>query len=223
VTITGTDLLAVMQRRFGLPYVLGAKGPGAYDCSGWTHQGCADNGLELPHGTVNQFPWLAAHGIEISLATALVTPGAFLFVWKGPGGGGGGGNHTAFSRGDGTTSEARGRRYGCGSWTARNRGFNHAFLHPDVLYLNLLPPPAPLPPLAPPPPPPTVAPTEDTMRFYHATDTNRFYAVSMTATGLVARHLNGPEWGWLGEPGHELRRVTQAHIDAMPGQIITSI
>jgi cell wall-associated NlpC family hydrolase len=142
----GAALVGAAMRYGHYRYKLGAKGAGgALDCSGMTWIAARDVGIATPHGTVNQFPWCERARLLISVDHAIATPGAWLFVWRGPGGGGGAGNHVAISRGDGTTIEARSTRLGCGIFTARNRGFTHGALVPGVNYAPPAPPPAPGP------------------------------------------------------------------------------
>lgn len=149
---TGAAVVQAAMRYAGYRYVLGAKGGGgATDCSGLVWLALRDLGIVAPHGTVNQFPWCERHGEPgshvISVAEAIETPGAGLFIWRGAGGGGGRGNHVAISRGDGTTIEARSSRARpqVGVHTAHNRGWTHGVKWPGVSYSAPPPPPAPGP------------------------------------------------------------------------------
>lgn len=133
---TGRDLVAVALTQAGDPYRLGAEAalhdpdPPAFDCSELVQWACARVGVDAPDGTVNQFPWR----IPISVQQAIATPGALLFIWKGPHAGGGGGNHVAISQGNGKTIEARSTRHGVGVFDAHGRGWTHGGLVPGLDY-----------------------------------------------------------------------------------------
>ncbi len=133
MTATGQALLDAVAAEHGKPYILGKKGPDAWDCSGLTWAALRRCGIAAPHGTINQFPWCKLKGKVITVDEAARIPGAGLFTWVGPGGGGGLGNHVCLSDGYGWTSEARGRKYGVGSWRIGTR-FTHGVLWPDVDY-----------------------------------------------------------------------------------------
>lgn len=142
----GADLVAAAMPYAGLPYRLGAEAalprnigegvpfPTALDCSELVQLACAHVGIDAPDGTVNQYPW-ARH---VTVDEAIGTAGALLFVWVGPNSGGGAGNHVAISRGDGTTIEARGTRYGVGVFPAPGR-FNEGALVPGIDYTTARP------------------------------------------------------------------------------------
>ncbi|MDR3686608.1 MAG: NlpC/P60 family protein [Coriobacteriia bacterium] len=72
-------ILAKAYSLLGVPYTYGAKGPGAYDCSGFTKAAYLAGGVKLPDGSFNQ----AAH--ERPLAdTRLLAPGDLIFYrWAG--------------------------------------------------------------------------------------------------------------------------------------------
>lgn len=133
---TGRDVVATAIRATGLPYVMGAEAdlgtdelPEAFDCSELVQWACARNGVGILDGHWLQWKWCAAQGTLIPVEQAIDTPGALLFVYDGTTTG-----HVAFSRGDGTTMEARGARWGCGSWPTEGRGWTHGALIPDVDY-----------------------------------------------------------------------------------------
>jgi NlpC/P60 family len=46
---TGSDVVALAQRELGKPYVFGADGPEAFDCSGLVQWVYAQLGISLPH------------------------------------------------------------------------------------------------------------------------------------------------------------------------------
>jgi hypothetical protein len=133
---TGRQILATATEYTGLPYVMGAEAdltghdwPEALDCSELVQLACTRNGVSLLDGHWLQWKWCAAQGTLISVEQAIATPGALLFVYDGTTNG-----HVAFSQGDGTTMEARGTRWGCGSWPVEGRGWTHGALIPDVDY-----------------------------------------------------------------------------------------
>ena len=103
----------------GLPYVWGAKGPKAYDCSGLVSFAASAVGAEVPHGSANQIDYSK----KISIDEALRTEGAILYM---PG-------HIAISKGDGsTTIEARNPTAGIGNFSSKGRGWTKAGLLPNI-------------------------------------------------------------------------------------------
>lgn len=148
--VTGRDIVDTAMQWQGLPYRLGAEArvhvggrgaPSALDCSELVELACRLNDVPMPDGTVNQFPWCQRAGTLVPVERAIATPGALLFVWRGPHAGGGAGNHVAISRGDGTTIEARSTRHGVGVFPAAGRGWTHGALIPGVDYDAPPPPP----------------------------------------------------------------------------------
>lgn len=133
---TGREILTSALEYTGLPYVMGAEAdltgavwPDALDCSELVQLACARNGVGILDGHWLQWKWCASQHTLISVEQAIDTPGALLFVYDGTTTG-----HVAFSRGDGTTMEARGHAWGCGSWPTEGRGWTHGALIPDVDY-----------------------------------------------------------------------------------------
>lgn len=134
---TAQQLLDLAYTFAGLPYVMGAEAdlnpdgpqPSALDCSELTQVVCSRLGISMPDGHWNQWRLCKSAGTLISVEDAINTPGALLFFYDGTTEG-----HVAFSRGDGTTFEARGRDWGVGSWSARRNFFNYGALVPGVLY-----------------------------------------------------------------------------------------
>jgi hypothetical protein len=131
-----SQILAFAERATGLPYVMGAEAdlnsddlPPAFDCSELVQWACVRNGIDCPDGHWIQVEWCAHNETLCSIEQAIATPGALLFVYDGTPVG-----HVAFSRGDGTTMEARGAAWGCGSWSVENRGWTRAALIPGVDY-----------------------------------------------------------------------------------------
>lgn len=140
------EVVAHALRATGLPYVLGAEAdlnsdvlPDAFDCSELVQWACHRSGItDCPDGHWIQVEWCARHGLQIPVAEAIDTFGALLFIYDGTPNG-----HVAFSMGNGMTMEARGRAWGCGSWSSYNR-FNRAALIPGVDYSPFVLPPAPI-------------------------------------------------------------------------------
>jgi cell wall-associated NlpC family hydrolase len=144
---TGQQLAFVALTQRGDRYVFGAEtrptnpNPSAWDCSELVEWSCARLGVKIPDGAYNQWK----HCRRISVAQAIKTPGALLFVGDGTGTGRNAITHVAISLGDGTTIEARSARFGVGSWTAYNRGFRYGGLVPGISYTVKRPPVTPLP------------------------------------------------------------------------------
>jgi cell wall-associated NlpC family hydrolase len=125
----------------GDPYVWGASAsptdpnPTAFDCSELVRWAGKRAGVDLPDGSWLQYLSLKQQGATIPVAQALQTPGALLFSFSSepvPGGGRPSHAHVAISLGDGRTIEARGRKYGVGSFDAGNR-FQYAAVVPGLL------------------------------------------------------------------------------------------
>lgn len=145
-TITPDDVLAQALAQDGDRYIFGTEtspldpNPDAFDCSELVEWSCARAGVspKVPDGAFYQ--WRHARGVTV--AQGIATRGALLFVGDGTGVGRDAITHVAFSLGDGTTIEARGRKWGVGTWAAPGR-FSFAGLIPGVNYSAH---PAPRPP-----------------------------------------------------------------------------
>jgi cell wall-associated NlpC family hydrolase len=86
-------LLATAYRLLGTPYKYGAKGPDAYDCSGFTKAAYAGAGVKLPDGSFNQ-----ASGEKALTNPARLVPGDLIFYrW----GGNAGVSHVTLYAGEG--------------------------------------------------------------------------------------------------------------------------
>lgn len=108
--------------------------PDAFDCSELVKWAAARSGVQLNDGSWLQYLQLKQQGATIPVEQALRTPGALLFGFSHeprPGGGRPDGAHVAISLGDGRTIEARGRKYGVGTWEAGDR-FQYAALVPGL-------------------------------------------------------------------------------------------
>ena len=128
---TCLDLVNQAMTMVGKPYVFGAEtnpadpNPRAFDCSEIIEWSLARLGIRFPDGSGAQ---IAACN-SVSVAHGIRTPGALL--WR-PG-------HIVISRGDNTTIEAKGRKYGVGVFSALGR-FKRAGLVPALVYTASPPP-----------------------------------------------------------------------------------
>lgn len=136
---TNFDGLAYALHEMGKRYLVGPTRcePNSpyHDCSGLVKATATVLGV-VNFPTVSQSQLNAL--IPCSFAVAVRTPLAVLGHdgW-GPNG------HIVFSRGDGTSVEARGTRYGVGSWSLYGRNLNRCGFMPGVQYLgHNEPPPA---------------------------------------------------------------------------------
>jgi hypothetical protein len=136
----------------GDPYVwaseadVGDADPTEFDCSELAQWAAGQVGVELPDGSWLQYLELKEQGAVVPVEQAVHTPGALLFSFDReptPGGGRPGSAHVAISLGDGTTIEARGTRYGVGSWETGDR-FQYAAIIPGVDGTGGVPPAAPV-------------------------------------------------------------------------------
>lgn len=143
--------LAAALEQTGDPYVWGATAdpddpdPAAFDCSELVRWAAARVGVDIPDGSWLQYLDLKQRGATVSVEEALRTPGALLFSFDSeprPGGGRPSGAHVAISLGDGRTIEARGRRYGVGTWEAGDR-FQYAAIVPELSGSTAAVPPSP--------------------------------------------------------------------------------
>lgn len=143
---TPDDLLAVARTQHGKPYLWGGKpsasdaNPPGADCSGftnWVVQRCGLPTLGQWGGTWAAKAACQNAGTIISVAQGLATAGALLGMDYPSE------QHIAFSAGNGTTEEARGKAYGIGSWPAAGRPWNWAALVPGCDYQHITAPPTP--------------------------------------------------------------------------------
>ena len=127
-------------RQAGDPYVWGSTAsptdpdPDAFDCSELTKWAAKRVGIDLPDGSWLQYLKLKEQGALVPVEQALRTPGALLFKFDQeptPGGGRPGNAHVAISLGDGKTIEARGKKYGVGSFDAGDR-FEYGAIIPGL-------------------------------------------------------------------------------------------
>jgi cell wall-associated NlpC family hydrolase len=116
---------------FGSETDIADDNPEVFDCSELVQWAGGQVGLEVPDGSWIQYNWLKEQGLVIPVEEAANTPGALLFSFSSDPGAGGrpSAAHVAISLGDGNTIEARGRRYGVGSWEVGDR-FNYAAVLP---------------------------------------------------------------------------------------------
>lgn len=90
----------------GDAYVMGAKGPSSWDCSGLVAGAMRAAGKPLDGASATQWAICQAQGRAISVSAALGIRGALLFRMGSPY------NHVAISLGNGSTIEAMGSAYG---------------------------------------------------------------------------------------------------------------
>lgn len=120
---------------FGAETSLSDPNPSAFDCSELTQWAAAQAGVDLPDGSWTQYLSLQKQGATMSVDEALHTKGALLFSFSDPPTASGGRPskaHVAISLGDGRTIEARGTKYGVGSWSGEHR-FNYAAAVPGLV------------------------------------------------------------------------------------------
>lgn len=147
--ITGQEVVNYAQFiGAGRPYILGAAGPAAYDCSGlilavFQHYNIASFPA-LPREAGAQARWLGVNGVQIPVAEATSTPGAVLAIDIGYSGAGAGGNHIGFCLSPGISFEARSRAYGIGSWPLSVHKWTGGYLIPGVSYPQPVPQPDPV-------------------------------------------------------------------------------
>lgn len=119
-------------------YRLGAEAfpeqenPDEFDCSELVEWSCAKAGVSppMPDGSGNQLTHCINHQTMLSVDVGIKTRGALLF--RGDNGTRWG--HVAFSLGDGTTFEARGRLWGVNYFNADRRVWTHAAKIPGCSY-----------------------------------------------------------------------------------------
>jgi len=132
-------LWAIAQRGdryvFGAEVPLTAKDSSNWDCSELVEWSCGKAGVtpKVPDGAFNQWAQIKRANGLISVKDGLRTRGALLFVGDGTGSGRDAITHVAFSLGDNTTIEARGKKWGVGCWTSVGR-FNFAGRIAGVAY-----------------------------------------------------------------------------------------
>jgi cell wall-associated NlpC family hydrolase len=69
-------VVAYAEAQVGKPYIFGAAGPGAYDCSGLTMQAWAQAGVALPHSAADQY----TYGRHVSYDQ--LQPGDLIFLYS---------------------------------------------------------------------------------------------------------------------------------------------
>jgi hypothetical protein len=82
---TGADIVAEVRKFLGDPYVYGAAGPNAFDCSGLVEYVYGKTGVKVPRVSSEQWSALKARGSTTSDKSKLVaTPGDLIFSqWPG--------------------------------------------------------------------------------------------------------------------------------------------
>jgi cell wall-associated NlpC family hydrolase len=135
VNVEDALLLSLTQK--GKQYVFGAEAaktradPMAFDCSELVEWSCNRTSIAMPDGAFNQFVHTKRGAMPVG--TAMRTRGALLFVGDGVGVGRDAITHVAWSLGDGTTIEARGKKWGVGCFPSVGR-FDFAAKIPGADY-----------------------------------------------------------------------------------------
>jgi len=143
---TNKALLDKVKTQKGDPYIYGTEvdlndpNPKAFDCSELVEWTCAQIGVQpkMPDGALYQFRHCAKYKKLIVVNEALKTPGALLFRFSpdaDPLTGEPDERHVAISQGDGTTFEARGKKFEIGPFSAYGRGWTNAALIPGLEYV----------------------------------------------------------------------------------------
>jgi len=138
------DFLDLLNSQAGDEYIFGVEvdpsdaNPEAFDCSELIEWACARMGIQpvMPDGSWMQIQHCHKHATLISVDKALSTPGALLFCFSSSPFGNARPQqaHVAVSQGNGTTIEARGKKFGVGVFSAHGRGWTHAARVPGILY-----------------------------------------------------------------------------------------
>jgi len=187
MTVYIDDVLAFALAQRGDRYVFGAqasigeKDPKQFDCSDLVRWACGRAGVvpAMPDGSWMQYRHCRDNDTVATIAFALHSRGGLLFKFSSNPlvGGRPSEAHVAFSLGDGTTFEARGRRWGVNSWPAYDRGWTHAALIPGCSYR----------PRAVPAPVPTPQPLEDEMPDYMIRPSGQDVVYACYPSGRVRR------------------------------------
>jgi len=157
-----SDFVGLLLKQAGDEYVYGVSAadsdadPRAFDCSELIRWGATRLGVvpAVPDGSWMQVQHCRRHGLLTAVDDAVRTQGALLFLFVGdpfraqrPSTA-----HVAVSLGNGSTIEARGKKWGVGSWTATGRGWTHGGRVPGIRYVQPPGAPAASPSAAPAPP-----------------------------------------------------------------------
>lgn len=134
------DVLSHATAQRGDRYVFGTEDspldpdPDEFDCSELVEWACARAGVKptVPDGAYYQ--WRHTSDLSLDVDHGIATRGALLFAGTGRGVGRQAITHVAWSLGDGTTIEARGARWGVGTWAIRPGRFQFSALIPGVDY-----------------------------------------------------------------------------------------
>jgi cell wall-associated NlpC family hydrolase len=139
------DFVGLLLRQKGDRYLFGVEckiadpDPKSFDCAELVEWGCGRLKLDprMPDGSWLQAQHCRKRGTLIKVSQAIHTQGALLFHFAG-------GDpfgrsrpsmaHVAVSLGNGSTIEARGRKYGVNCFEASGRGWTHAARIPGLDY-----------------------------------------------------------------------------------------
>jgi hypothetical protein len=137
------QFLETMLSQKGDPYIFGAEArwsdpdPDAFDCSELVEWAGRRVGISppIPDGAFNQWMQAKRLGLLLPVKDALWIPGTLLYVGDGTGSGRDAITHVVGNLGNGYTIEARGSKWGVGTWSV-HRNFTFASKLPGIDYRN---------------------------------------------------------------------------------------
>jgi cell wall-associated NlpC family hydrolase len=142
--VHASDFVGLLLRQDGDRYEFGHRvsltdpDPDYFDCSEIVEWGCARLKVKpkMPDGSWLQARHCRKHGLLRKPSEAVKIQGALLFKFSSDpfSGDRPGTAHVAVSLGNGSTIEARGRKWGVGQFTSKGRKWTHAALIPGMDY-----------------------------------------------------------------------------------------
>ncbi len=167
---------------FGHEVKMSDHDPDVFDCSELVQWACHRAGVQpvMPDGSWYQARHCRNHNKTIPVAEAIATEGALLFYFRGDpfAGGRPASAHVAFSLGNGTTIEARGTRWGVGTWSVQGRNWSHGGLIPGVDYQKR---------------PKLGAAVRDLVSTVVDANSKKLWAWTVFESGVVVAHNGAPE------------------------------
>ena len=101
--VSGYEIVSYARRYIGYPYKHGAKGPNAFDCSGFVYYVFKHFGIELPSGASNIYSNASKIGTVVAKGSVANAQMGDIISWNG---------HAAIYTEDGYCVEALGTKYG---------------------------------------------------------------------------------------------------------------